>query len=51
MVYFSGSLMNLGGGSFVYYFGTMAAISLLMFSAAVIVDRHILPLRSLPDPA
>ena len=51
MVYFGGSLMNLGGGSFVYYFGTMAAISLLMFSAAAIVDRHILPLRSIPDPA
>ena len=51
MVYFGGRLMNLGDGSFVYYFGTMAAISLLMFAAAVIVDRHILPLRSVPDPA
>ena len=51
MVFFGGSLMNLGNGSFVYYFGTMAAISLLMFSAAAIVDRHILPLRSIPDPA
>lgn len=45
MVYFGGSLMNLGGGSFVYYFGTMAAISLLMYAAAAIVDRHIEPLR------
>jgi len=51
MVLFGGALMNLGGGSFAWYFGTMAAISLLMFSAAVIVDRHILPLRSIPDPA
>ena len=51
MVFAGGYLMNLGQGSFVYYFGTMAAISLLMFSAAVIVDRHILPLRSIPDPA
>ncbi len=47
MVYFGGALMNLGQGSFVYYFGTMAAVSLLMFSAAVIVDRHIArPLRN-----
>lgn len=45
MVYFGGSLMNLGGGSFVYYFGTMAAISLLMYAAALIVDRHLEPVR------
>jgi len=45
MVYFGGSLMNLGDGSFVYYFGTMAAISLLMYAAVFIVDRHIDPLR------
>ena len=32
MVYSGGYLMNLGQGSFVYYFGTMAAISLLMFA-------------------
>ena len=51
MVYFGGYLMNLGGGSFVYYFGTMAAISLLMFAAAAIVDRHILPLSRAPVPA
>jgi MFS transporter, AAHS family, 4-hydroxybenzoate transporter len=43
MVFFGGYLMNLGNGSFVYYFGTMAAISLLMFAAAVLVDRHIEP--------
>jgi len=51
MVYFGGSLMNLGGGSFVYYFGTMAAISLLMYAAAFIVDRHIAPLRRAAVPA
>ena len=45
MVLFGGALMNLGQGSFVYYFGTMAAISLLMFAAAFIVDRHIEPLK------
>ena len=45
MVFFGGTLMNLGQGSFVYYFGTMAAISLLMFAAAFLVDRHIAPLR------
>ena len=45
MVYSGGTLMNLGQGSFVYYFGTTAAISLLMFAAAFIVDRHIEPLR------
>lgn len=45
MVFFGGTLMNLGQGSFVYYFGTMAAISLLMFAAAFIVDRHIEPPR------
>jgi hypothetical protein len=44
-VFFGGTLMNLGQGSFVYYFGTMAAISLLMFAAAFIVDRHIEPLN------
>jgi MFS transporter, AAHS family, 4-hydroxybenzoate transporter len=48
MVYFGGSLMNLGNGSFVYYFGTMAAISLLMFAAAFLVDRHIEPLFRAP---
>jgi len=51
MVFFGGTLMNLGDGSFVYYFGTMAAISLLMFAAAFIVDRHIEPLKHAPVPA
>lgn len=45
MVYFGGYLMNLGDGSFWFYFGTMAAISLLMFAAAFLVDRHIEPLK------
>jgi AAHS family 4-hydroxybenzoate transporter-like MFS transporter len=45
MVLFGGALMNLGQGSFVYYFGTMAAISLLMYAAAFLVDRHIEPVR------
>ena len=43
--------MNLGDGSFVYYFGTMAAISLLMFAAAFLVDRHIEPLAASPAAA
>jgi AAHS family 4-hydroxybenzoate transporter-like MFS transporter len=51
MVYYGGSLMNLGDGSFVYYFGTMAAISLLMFAAVFLVDRHIEPLRRMPATA
>ena len=45
MVFAGGWLMNLGQGSFVYYFGTMAAIALLMFAAVLIVDRHIEPAR------
>jgi AAHS family 4-hydroxybenzoate transporter-like MFS transporter len=45
MVFSGGYLMNLGGGSFAWYFGTMAAISLLMFAAAFLVDRHIEPAR------
>lgn len=45
MVFFGGTLMNLGNGSFVWYFGMMGAISLLMFTAVFLVDRHIPPLR------
>ena len=37
--------MNLGGDSLWFYFGTMAAISLLMFVAVFVVDRHIEPIR------
>jgi AAHS family 4-hydroxybenzoate transporter-like MFS transporter len=51
MVLFGGALMNLGQGSFVYYFGTMAAISLLMFAAAFLADRHIEPISRAPLPA
>src|SRR5690606_10562527 len=51
MVFFGGHLMNLGQGSFVFYFGTMAAISLLMFTAALVVDRHIEPLSRAPAVA
>jgi len=43
--------MNLGNGSFVWYFGTMGAISLLMFTAAFLVDRHIQPLGRAPAAA
>ena len=50
MVFFGGALMNLGDGSFVYYFGTMAAISLLMFAAAFLVDRHIDRCAAPPTP-
>ncbi|HEU4651403.1 MAG TPA: MFS transporter [Croceibacterium sp.] len=51
MVFAGGWLMNLGQGSFVYYFGAMGAISLLMYAAALIVDRHIVPLaRTVPAP-
>lgn len=51
LVYFGGTLMNLGGGSFMVFFGTMAAISLLMFAAVPIADRHIEPLRRARLPA
>ena len=45
MVFFGGYLMNMGDGTFWFYFGTMAAISLLMYAAAFLVDRHIEPLK------
>ena len=51
MVFFGGYLMNLGQGSFWFYFGTMAAISLLMFVAVPVVDRHIEPLGRAPAAA
>jgi len=44
MVFAGGWLLNLGGDSFVYYFATMAIISLAMFAAVFIVDRHIEPI-------
>ena len=51
MVFAGGWLMNLGQGSFWFYFGTMAAISLLMFTAVFLVDRHIEPLGQVPAAA
>jgi AAHS family 4-hydroxybenzoate transporter-like MFS transporter len=44
MVFSGGWLLNLGGDSFVYYFATLAVISLAMFAAVLIVDRHIAPI-------
>ena len=43
MVYYGGSLLNLG---FEWYFGVLAAISMLVFAAAFIIDRQIRPARS-----
>jgi AAHS family 4-hydroxybenzoate transporter-like MFS transporter len=44
MVYYGGTLLNLGGGdSFVWYFAVLAVIALLVFAAAFIVDRQIEP--------
>ena len=44
MVFSGGWLLNLDGDSFVYYFATLAAISLAMFAAVFIVDRQIEPI-------
>jgi MFS transporter, AAHS family, 4-hydroxybenzoate transporter len=44
MVFFGGALLNLGGDSFAFYFATLAAISLAMFTAVFVVDRHIEPI-------
>lgn len=44
MVFYGGSLISLGGeSSFVWYFGTLVAISLLVFAAAFIIDCHVEP--------
>lgn len=53
MVFAGGWLLNLGGDSFVYYFATLAAISLGMFAAVFIVDRHLDPVwrRNKEQPA
>ncbi len=45
MVYYGGTLLNLGGGGFLWYFGVLAAISLLVFAAAFVVDRQVEPAR------
>lgn len=51
MVYYGGTLLNLGGSSFVWYFAVLTAISLLVFAAAFIVDCHLEPVRRAPVPA
>jgi hypothetical protein len=52
MVFAGGWLLNLGGDSFIYYFATLAAISLAMFAAVLIVDRQIEPIwRTRQSPA
>ena len=44
MVFYGGDLISAGGeDSFTWYFGTLVAISLLVFAAAFILDRHIPP--------
>jgi hypothetical protein len=42
MVYYGGSLLNLG---YAWYFGVLAAIALLVFAAAFIVDCQVEPAR------
>jgi AAHS family 4-hydroxybenzoate transporter-like MFS transporter len=42
MVYYGGALLNLG---FAWYFGVLAAIALLVFAAAFIVDCQVEPVR------
>jgi hypothetical protein len=44
MVYYGGSLLNLGFG---WYFGVLAAISVLVFAAAFIIDCQVEPARKL----
>jgi AAHS family 4-hydroxybenzoate transporter-like MFS transporter len=51
MVYYGGTLLNLGGDSFVWYFAVLAAISLLVFAAAFIIDRQVGPARKLARAA
>jgi hypothetical protein len=42
MVYYGGSLLNLG---YAWYFGVLAAIALLVFAAAFVVDCQVEPAR------
>jgi AAHS family 4-hydroxybenzoate transporter-like MFS transporter len=51
MVYYGGTLLNLGDGSFVWYFAVLAAISLLVFAAAFVIDRQVEPARKLARTA
>lgn len=46
MVFYGGTLISLGGeDSFVWYFGVLSAIALLVFAAAFIIDNHVGPTR------
>lgn len=45
MVFSGGWLLNLGGDSFVAYFAVLAAVALLVFAAAFIIDCHVPPSR------
>ena len=46
MVFYGGTLISLGGeDSFVWYFGTLSAIAVMVFAAAFIIDRHVGPAR------
>jgi hypothetical protein len=51
MVYYGGTLLNMGDGSFIWYFAVLAAISLLVFAAAFIVDCQVEPVRRKELPA
>ncbi|HEY6814842.1 MAG TPA: MFS transporter [Croceibacterium sp.] len=41
-----GTLIDMGEGSLLPYFGTLVAVSALVFAAPLIVDRHVPPARS-----
>jgi AAHS family 4-hydroxybenzoate transporter-like MFS transporter len=52
MVFSGGALISMGGeGSFVWYFGVLSAISVLVFPAAFIVDCHVQAARRKESPA
>ena len=39
-------LIDMGEGSLLPYFGTLIAVSALVFAAPLIVDRHVPPARA-----
>jgi len=41
-----GTLIDMGKGSLLPYFGTLIAVSALVFAAPLIIDRHVPPARS-----
>ena len=43
-----GKLIDMGEGSLLPYFGTLIAVSALVFAAPLIVDRHVPPARARP---